>query len=29
MKGFANRCYELRVSLNDSSTHEAKFKFKK
>ena len=28
-KGFANRCYELRVSLNDSTTHEAKFKFKK
>ena len=28
-KGFANRCYEVRVSLNDSTMHEAKFRFKK
>ena len=28
-KGFANRCYTLRVALNDSTVHEAKFKFKK
>ncbi len=28
-KGFANRCYELRIALNDSTVHEAKFKFKK
>ena len=28
-KGFANRCDELRIALNDSTVHKAKFKFKK
>jgi hypothetical protein len=28
-KSFASKCYELRISLSDSSTHSARFKFKK
>jgi len=28
-KGFANKCYNIRVTLSDLSVHEAKFKFKK
>ena len=28
-KTFANKCYEIRVALDDGSVHKAKFKFKK
>jgi hypothetical protein len=28
-KNFANKCYNIRVTLSDLTVHEAKFKFKK
>jgi hypothetical protein len=28
-KGFANKCYEIRIALDDDTGHSAKFKFRK